>query len=85
MRTGGRTAVAVRMGLVLNLALIATLVAGFAATIARLVKPVSAAFIYVGFAALAVAGTPLRHRSRAHAKRGGRLPDCPAVDVHPLH
>ena len=36
--------------------LIATLVAAFAATAARLVKPISAAFIYIAFAALALAG-----------------------------
>lgn len=36
--------------------LIATLVAVFAATAARLVRPISAAFIYTAFAALAVAG-----------------------------
>jgi adenylate cyclase/guanylate cyclase len=36
--------------------LIAALVAAFAATSARLVKPVSAGFIYAGFAALGVAG-----------------------------
>ena len=36
--------------------LIAALVAAFAATAARLVKPISAALIYAGFAALAVAG-----------------------------
>lgn len=36
--------------------LIATLVAGFAATAARLVKPISAAFIYAAFSALALAG-----------------------------
>ncbi|MEP6839228.1 MAG: adenylate/guanylate cyclase domain-containing protein [Bradyrhizobium sp.] len=36
--------------------LIAALVAAFAATSARLVKPIGAAFIYAGFAALGVAG-----------------------------
>jgi adenylate cyclase len=36
--------------------LIATLVAAFAATAARLVKPISAAFIYIAFAAVAVTG-----------------------------